>query len=47
MEILLKKVLDFLKGLLYGVIGGVFAFSVGFLLGELSMLGYSLAWIVS
>ena len=40
-----KKLVDFWSGFLYGVGTGVFMFGVGFLVGKITILGYSIAWI--
>ncbi len=42
-----RRVVDFFNGFLYGMGTGVLALIVGFMLGKITILGYSLAWITS
>jgi hypothetical protein len=40
-----RRLVDFVNGVMYGIGVGVFTFSVGFLFGKISVLGYEVAWI--
>jgi|TARA_B100000749_G_C18174538_1_gene361269 hypothetical protein len=40
-----RRLVDFFNGFIYGMGAGVFAFGVGFLLGKITILGHSIAWM--
>ncbi len=41
-----RRLVDYANGFIYGLGSGVFAFGLGFLFGKITIMGYSLSWIV-